>query len=94
VVEAAVADAVVEVEAAQQVEQLQPACQQAVQLHRPEHRQQTRVVDVEVVVADAVVTVALPIQIRSRHFADPQLNRGFHFSRGRQRSTITTRPMR
>ena len=83
-----VADAAVEVEAAQQVEQLQPA-EPLAHRHRPEP-----VVVVADGAADAAVTVALPIRIRSRHFADQQLNRGFHFSPGRRRSTITTRLMR
>ena len=82
---AVVAEAVV-ADAARRLEHLQverPQHQLVAHQHRPEPELRTRVVDV------AAVAV-----MPSPRFADRRLNHGFHFCRGQQRSTTTTRRTR
>jgi hypothetical protein len=80
VAEAVVADAVRRLEHLQ-AERLQH--QLVAHQHRPEPELRTRV-------ADVVVAAVMPFP----RFADRRLNHGFHFCRGQQRSTTTTRRTR
>jgi len=87
---AAVPDAVEEEQ--REVEQLQ--LRQAVQQYRQVRRQLTQAV-VAAAVRLAAADVALVAEVtRFPRFADPQLSRGFHFSRGLQPSMTTTRQTR